>query len=49
MANPALVTYAIPPSFFDKRDDTALAWLGMAGVLLNACAEPRPAAETAAL
>jgi L-ascorbate metabolism protein UlaG (beta-lactamase superfamily) len=26
----------ITPSFFDKREDTVLTWLGMAGVLINA-------------
>jgi L-ascorbate metabolism protein UlaG (beta-lactamase superfamily) len=31
-----LVTQKIPPSFFDQRGDTQLAWLGMAGALINA-------------
>jgi len=36
MLNSDLVTQPIPPSFFDKQDHTTLAWLGMAGVLVNA-------------
>lgn len=33
--NKVLVTERISPAFFDMRDDTVCAWLGMAGVLLN--------------
>jgi L-ascorbate metabolism protein UlaG (beta-lactamase superfamily) len=31
-----LTTHKITPVFFDRRPDTALTWLGMAGVLINA-------------